>query len=138
VHSLAGPGALDRGGVDHPDVVVGDSGLGAEHAHQPRHRGGQLPQPLVVARLLGQVREHQQQMGPGETQPPGLAGVAQQGLHYRQRQQFGVADLWRNPDSGSDRDTVRMSTEQIIGGHIECGGEGVQIGVPEGLQVRVG
>jgi hypothetical protein len=31
-----------------------------------------------------------------------------------------------------------MSGEKIIGGHIECGGKGVQIGVHEGLQVRVG
>jgi hypothetical protein len=31
-----------------------------------------------------------------------------------------------------------MGTQEIIGGHIECGGEGVQIGVHEGLQVRVG
>jgi hypothetical protein len=77
-------------------------------------------------------------MSPGVAQPPGLAGITQQRLHHRQRQHFGVADLWRDPDSGSDRDTVRMSGEQIIGCHIECGGEGVQISVHEGLQVRVG
>jgi hypothetical protein len=31
-----------------------------------------------------------------------------------------------------------MSGEQVVGCHIECGSEGVQIGVHEGLQVRVG
>jgi hypothetical protein len=31
-----------------------------------------------------------------------------------------------------------MSDQQVVRGHIECGGEGVQIGVHEDLQVRVG
>ena len=33
---LAGAGALDRGRVDHPDVVVGDAGLGAQHSGPAR------------------------------------------------------------------------------------------------------
>ena len=77
-------------------------------------------------------------MSPGVAQPAGLAGVAEEGLHHGQRQHLGVADLWRDPDPRADRNTLGMSGEQIIGGHIECGGKGVQIGVHEGLQVCVG
>jgi hypothetical protein len=138
VHGFPGPGAFDRGGIDDPHVVAGDRGLPAEHPDQPGHGGRQFPQPLVVARLLGQVGEHLEQMSPGVAQPAGLAGVAQQSLHHRQREQFGIADLGGDADPRTGLEPLRVSSEQIIGGHIECGSEGVQIGVHRSSRIVLG
>ena len=90
---LPGTAALDRGGVDDPHVVGRDSWSGLTSARiSQAMRVGQLAQPLVVAGLRGQVREHRAQVRASEPQPAGLAGEAEQRLHHRQRDQLGVAD----------------------------------------------
>jgi hypothetical protein len=56
LHRLAGAGALDRGGVGHPHVVGPQPGVAGQDPDQPADRGALPAQPLVVAGLLGQVR----------------------------------------------------------------------------------
>ena len=120
---LPGAAALHRRGVDDPHVVTEHAGPPPELADQPRHRAGEPAQPLVVAGLLRQVREHRQQVLPGVTQPAGLTGVAQQRLHHRQGQQLRVADPRRDPHPRAGRDTLRMGLQQVVGGHIQCCGQ---------------
>jgi hypothetical protein len=52
----------------------------------------------------------------------------QQGLHHREGDHLGVAGARHDPDLRTDRDTLGMGAEQIVGRHIKCS-EGVQIGV---------
>src|SRR5215467_2842375 len=52
---LPGAAAFDRGGVDHPYVVMPQAGAGGQGPDQPAHGGGQLTQPLVVPGLAGHV-----------------------------------------------------------------------------------
>ena len=54
---------------------------------------GSGAQALVVPGLLGQVRKQVPQVSVGIPQPAGLGGIAQQGLHHGQGDQFGVAQL---------------------------------------------
>jgi hypothetical protein len=93
VYGLPRPGAFHWGGVDDPDVIGPQGGVAGEHADQPADRGGQIAQPLVVARLWGQVGEQVPEVGGGEAQPAGLAGESQQGLHHCQRHQLCIGDL---------------------------------------------
>jgi hypothetical protein len=52
---------------------------------------GRAAQPLAVAGLVRQVREHGPQVADSETDPPVLAVKAQQRLRDRQADQLGLA-----------------------------------------------
>jgi hypothetical protein len=75
-------------------------------------------------------------MGTGISQPPGLGGEPQQSLQHRQGDKLGVANPRLDTYRRTPRRTLRRSLQQIIRPGVECGGEGVQVGVHEGLQVR--
>jgi hypothetical protein len=88
---LPGPAALHRGGVNDPDVIGPDGGTGRQDPDAVPDHGRGSAQPLVIARLLGQVREQVPQVRAGMPQPPGLGGEPQQGLQHGQGDQLGVA-----------------------------------------------
>jgi len=75
-------------------------------------------------------------MSTGVSQPPGLGSEPKQSLQHRQGDQLGIADPRLNPHQRTPRRTLRRGFQQIICPGVQCGGEGVQVGVHEGLQVR--
>src|SRR6266545_3235131 len=77
---LAGAATLNRGRVGDPHVVGEQAGVAAQNTDQPADRASQLAQPLVVARLLRQIRKQRTQVSAGIAQPPSLAGEPQQRL----------------------------------------------------------
>ncbi len=135
---LPGPPAFHRSGVDHPHVIGPQGGVSGQRADQPVQRGRQPAQPLVISRLLRKVGEQVPQVGCREPQPPGLGGETQQRLHHCQGHHLGVRDPRSDPDSRAPRHLSRLDLQQIIGPDVECGREGVQVGVHEGLRFDVG
>jgi hypothetical protein len=81
--------------------------------------------PLVVAVLVGKVGEPATQVVVGIAQPVPLGRVAQQELHHGQTEQFGVAEQRAAA-------TAARPIDEVIDRHLQCGGEGVQIGVHKG------
>jgi hypothetical protein len=75
-------------------------------------------------------------MGPAN--PAVLAGEAEQGLQHCHREQFGIAQLRGDPTPRTGRDPFGVVPQHVVGEHVQCGGEGVQISVHEGLPARVG
>ena len=128
-----GPPALHRSGVHHPHVIGPHRGVAGQYADQPAGRCREFAQPLVVARLLGQVGEQVPQMLAGGPQPAGLGGEPGQGLQHRERDQLGVGEFRGQPGLWPPRPVVREGFEQVVGPGVQCGGKGVQIGVHEGL-----
>ena len=67
------------------------------------------------------------QLGVGVAQPPGLAGAAEQGLHDREGDQFGIGQLGYESERRPPGDQVGVFLDQVIDRHVECRSEGVQI-----------
>jgi hypothetical protein len=59
-------------------------------------------------------------------------------LQHYQSDQFGVFEARRDPDLRTPRPMLRIVDQEIIGGDVQCGSEGVQVGVHFGLQCQVG
>ena len=72
----------------------------------------------------------------GIPQPRRLGDEPEQGLHHREGDQFGVGDPREYPDRRPPWRPFRAGFQQVIGMDLECGGEGVQIGVHNGLPAR--
>lgn len=68
----------------------------------------------------------------GVAQPTTFAGVAEQGLHHRQRDQFGIAVFGGDPHPGPNRYPLGVGFEQVVRSAIECGREGIEVGVRGG------
>src|ERR1017187_7380588 len=133
---LAGAAALDRGGIHHPYVVGPYGGIGGQCPDAvPDHRCGGA-QPLAVTGLLGQVREQVPQVRAGVPQPPGLGGEPRQGLQDRQGDQLSIAQFQAGADLGPPRPELRRFLQHVVRPDVQCGSEGVQVGVHEGLRVR--
>ena len=132
VDGLGGPAAFHRGGVTDPHVVGPQRGVTGQHAHDPLQEIGRGAQALVVAGLLGQVGKQVTQVGVGVTQPTGVGGEPEQGLHDCQGDQFAIRQLGCDADRGTPRGQMRGTLQQVIDGDEQCGGEGVQVGVHEG------
>jgi len=71
-------------------------------------------------------------------QPAGLGDVAQQGLHDRQGEQFGVGQLGRDPHGWPPGAQLRGVPQGVVDGDVQCGGEGVQVGVHRASRLDVG
>ncbi len=67
----------------------------------------------------------------GVAQPPGLGGEPEQRLQHDQGDQFGVIEAWGAPDVRTPRPMLRIVGQEIIGGDVQCGSEGVQVSVHE-------
>jgi hypothetical protein len=77
-------------------------------------------------------------MGAGIAQPAGLGDIAQQGLHHRQGEQLGVGQLGSDPDRRPPRAQLGGVLQGIIDGDVQCGREGVQVGVHRASGLDVG
>src|SRR5664279_3338955 len=130
---LPGTAALHWGGVGDPHVIAEHAGPAAQRTDQPTQGADQLAQALVVPGLPGQVREQVLELAAAEPQPAGLAGETEKGLRHSQCHQFGIADPGRDAHRGPPRHTVGVGLQKVIDLHVECGHEGVQIGVHAGL-----
>src|SRR5450631_1519139 len=125
---LAGPAALDWGGIDYPHIVAPDGGIGGQKTDAvPDQRSG-TAQPLVIAGLLGQVREQVPQVSVGVPQPAGLGGEPQQGLHDGKGDQLSITQLRVNPHVRAARRELRRFLQQVICLHVQCSREGIQVG----------
>ena len=72
----------------------------------------------------------------GIPQPPRLGDEPEQGLHHREGDQFGVGDPREYPDRRPPWRPFRAGFQQVIGMDVECGGEGVEVGVHNGVPAR--
>jgi len=66
-------------------------------------------------------------MGAGVSQPSGLGGEAEHGLHHREGDQFGIGELRRDPHGRAPGCQARAFIQQVVGRRIECRREGVQV-----------
>ncbi len=57
-------------------------------------------------------------------------------LHHRQRHQLRIGVLRAESDRRAPRRALRRYSQQVTGRDVQCGREGVQIGVHESLRVR--
>ena len=78
------------------------------------------------------------QVGAGIPQPAGLGDIAPQGLHDRQGEQLGVGQLRRNPDGRPPQAQLGGMLQGIVDGDVQCGREGVQVGVHRASRLDVG
>ncbi|WP_285497278.1 hypothetical protein [Actinomadura sp. NBRC 104425] len=101
-----------------PEVGVGRQG--ADEAFDLRQSG---PQPLVAAGLLRDEGEQVAQVGADVPQPAGLGGECEHGLHHRQADQFGVAEI--GGSSGQPNDPGRV----VLDLDVPCDHEGVRVSV---------
>ena len=99
-------------------------------AASPRMQASITPgggaEPLVIARLQGQVREQVPQARVRDRIQRASDVEPQQRLQHRERDQFRVAELRDNAHRRPSRCQVRGFLQQVIGSHIQCGSEGVQ------------
>jgi hypothetical protein len=65
----------------------------------------------------------------GIAQPAGLRTEAEQSLQHRQADQLGVGQLGRDPDRRPPGGQGRGALQQLVDRDVQCGGEGVQVGV---------
>ena len=93
-----------------------------------------LSQPLVVAGLVGQIREQVPQAAGAEPQPAVLAVAAQQDLGHGQAGQLAVGQAW--PAAGAAG--ARVGPQQLVDGDVQCDDEVVETGAHEAsLEVDV-
>jgi hypothetical protein len=58
-------------------------------------------------------------------------------LQHGQRPHLGLADPRGDTNGGTPRNLLRKTLQQVIGTDIQCGREGVQVGVHENLRFDV-
>src|SRR6266542_3350010 len=138
VGGLGRPAALHGGGVAYPHVIGPPGRVAGQHADGPLEQAGGCPQALVVAGLAGQVGKQVAQVPPGVAQPARLGGKPQQGLHDRQGDQLGVGELGLYPHAWPPWGQVGCLLQQVVDGDVQCGGEGVQVGVHRASRLDVG
>ena len=82
-------------------------------------------QPLVVAGLVGQIREQMPESAVAEPQPAVLVMAAQQDLGDRQADQLGI----RQPRLAARVPAAGVGAQQVIDDDVQCGDEVVEGGV---------
>src|SRR5664280_1206968 len=132
-----GASALHRRGVDHPGVVIPEVGVLTKLPDQGVELSLGPSQPLVIAGLMGQVGEVATQMLAGVAEEPGLRGEAEQRLEHRHGQQLGITQLGGDTHLGPPDPKRRIGRQFIVDLHVQCGSEGVHIGVHGDLLGRI-
>jgi hypothetical protein len=89
---------------------------------------GQRSQPLVVAGLLGDVREQMPEPLARQAQEPPLGMAMQQDLGDRQRDEFRVADPWASA-------RTRPGRQEIVHQHVKSDEQVVEVGAHEATSV---
>jgi len=92
-----------------------------DRVQQPDGLRRQSAHPLVVAGLLGQIREQVPQSAHREAQEPPLGRDVEQNLRDRQAHQLRVGDL-------RAASCARSSRQDFVSQHVKCDQQGVEIG----------
>ena len=121
VDGLARGADGDRRGVKQPDPVAPGRRHERDRVQQPHDLRRQRAHPLVVARLLGQIRKQVPQPAHREAQEPPLGRDVEQDLRDRQAHQLSVGDLWA-------ASCARSSRQDFISQHVKSDQQGVEIG----------
>ena len=87
----------------------------------PSDRWRQRPQPLVIARLLGQIREQVRKPPARQREELPIIGDREEHLRDRERDELGVGDL-----RGMTRTTA--FGQEIVHAHIKCSEQSVEVG----------
>jgi len=69
-------------------------------------------------------------------QPPRLGDEPEEGLHHREGDQLGVEIRGNIPIADRHGAHSGQIFQQVIGTDVECGSEGVKVGVHNGLPAR--
>jgi hypothetical protein len=101
--------------------------LGGEDAGQPVDRLAQAVAPLEVGRLARQAGKQMPQPPARHGEEAAVRGDAHDDLGDRQRDHLGVIEF--------PAGVRRPAGQEIVGGDINRGAEGVEVGVHRGLQV---
>lgn len=104
--------ALDGCRVDEPQIVGVARAVAGEGGDDVLHHVGGGAESFVVRGALGQVREPRPKMGVGVADEATLRGVAEQRLDDGEGDQFGIAELRGDADSGSFRSPLRMILDE--------------------------
>jgi hypothetical protein len=91
----------------------------------PRHAGA------CCSQLAGAGREPVSQVAVGVAQPAGLGGEAEQGLMTARVTSSASLSLGAMPTFWPPWRQLRCVLQQLVGLHLPCGREGVQVGVHE-------
>ena len=89
---------------------------------------GERAQPLVIARLLGDVGKQVAQPLARQAQKPPLGMALQKDLGHRERDEFGVGDLWASSCTAASR-------QEIVHPHVKCDEQAVKVGEHEATSV---
>src|SRR3989442_15586820 len=90
--------------------------------------GSEPAQPLVVAGLLGDVREQVAEPSAGEAQEAPLGVTLQNDLRDRQSDELCIADPWASPCTAALR-------QEIVRHHVKCCEQALEVGVHEATSV---
>src|ERR1035437_5699523 len=132
-----GTSTLDRGRVDHPGVVVPEVSILTEDPDQGVELALGLSQALVVAGLVGQIGEVPTQVLVGVAEEPGLRGEAEQRLEHRHGEELGITQPGGDTYLGPPDTKRRIGRQFVVDLHVQCGSEGVHIGVHGDLPGRI-
>ena len=102
VDCFPGTAAVDRGGVDEPNVIVEQTGADTQVYHDVLHGSCEFTLAFVVARLLRNVGKDTGQMVAGVSDEASFRGKAEQGFHDHQDDEFRVADPGWEPGRRPD------------------------------------
>lgn len=127
LHRFPGAAAFDRGGVNDPDIIAQQAGRGGQIHHDVLDDSGEVALAFVVAGLLRDVGKDAGQVLVGVSEEASFGGVAEQGFHDRQGNQFGVADPGRVPGGRPGGQEFGVGVEVVVGGEIKCCCESVQV-----------
>src|SRR6266545_268246 len=118
---LARLAARHRRGVQESEPIAERRGDPRQVADDQADLGCQRPQPLVVARLLGNVGEQMPELLAREAQEPPLGMALQQDLRDRERDELRRGDPWASACTASGR-------QEIVHQHVKCDEKVVEVG----------
>lgn len=122
-----GAAAFDRGGIHDPDAIAEQLAAGGQVHHDVLGHPGEVALAFVVAGLLRDVGEHAGQVGVGVAQEVPFGGVAQEGFHHGQDDEFAVSDTGLVAQGRSDGEEFGVGVEVVVGGDLKCKSESVQV-----------
>ena len=114
--------ARNRGRVEQPQAVAEGRREPGERRHELDDLRRQRADALVVAGLTGDVGKEVAEAALGHAQEAALLGTVEEDLRDRQTDDLGVAD----PRTASTPSAALG--QEIIGEHIKCGEQGVEVG----------
>ena len=120
--------ARHRRGVQQSQAIAERRRAPRQVTDHPADLRRELAQPLVVARLAGNVGKQVPEPLSSQPQERTLLGALQDDLRHGQGDQLGVADSWAFS-------CTTPRGQEIIHHHVKCGEKVVKVGVHEATSV---